>query len=224
MAKGGRYRHRRRNLTRDDLHRGCMAEGPPKPILIVSEGTKTERNYFEQLNELLHGKVRIHFVRARGSSPLNVCERAREQYEREKRALGADPYDRVFCVFDQDRHTTYQQALKSIRNADPAGIFRAIPSVPCFEYWLLLHFVFRTRPYRGAGRVSACARVTKELRRYIPGYRKNRLDFGKFEPNLKQAMRYSKMALRQGRETGTDNPSTRVHEVVAHMQKLAADG
>ena len=200
-----------------------MAEDFPRPILIVSEGTKTERSYFEQLDEFLRGRVRIHFDWSRGSSPMNVYERARKKYDLERSDLGADPYDRVFCVFDQDRHTTYQQALDSIRNAAPAGIFRAIPSVPCFEYWLLLHFAFRTQPYRGAGKESACDRVIKELRRHVPEYRKNRLDFNKLAPKLAQAMRHSRRALRQARETGTDNPSTRVHEVVAHMQKLAVD-
>lgn len=178
MGKGGRRWNRRRIVTRNDLHRGRTAEGFPKPILIVSEGTKTERSYFEQLDKFLRGRVRIRFGWARGSSPMNVYKQARKEYDREKSDLGADPYDRVFCVFDQDRHTTYQQALDSIRNATPAGIFRAIPSVPCFEYWLLLHFAFRTQPYRGVGRESACDRVIKELRRdHMPKYQKNRLDF-----------------------------------------------
>lgn len=92
---------------------------------------------------------------------MNVYERARKQYDLERSDLGTDPYDRVFCVFDQNRHTTYQQALDSICNATPAGIFQAIPSGPCFEYWLLLHFAFRTQPYRGAGKESACDRVIK---------------------------------------------------------------
>ena len=224
MAKGGRHWNRRRILTRGDLHRDRAAGDLPKPILIVSEGTKTERSYFEQLDESFHGRVRIHFDRTRGLSPLGVYERAREKYDLEKGVLGVKPYDRVFCVFDRDRHTTYQQALDRIRSAIPAGIFQAVPSVPCFEYWLLLHFVFSTRQYLGTGRESACDRLIKELRKHMPEYRKNRLDFGKLAPNLEKAIGRSRKALREARKAGTDNPSTRVHEVVAYMRELAGNG
>lgn len=224
MGKRSRHWDRRKILTRDDLHRDRTAKDLPKPILIVSEGAKTERSYFEQLDEFLHGRVRIHFDWPRGSSPMNVYERARKKYDFERSNLGAVPYDRVFCVFDRDRHTTYQQALDRIRRATPVGIFHAVPSVPCFEYWLLLHFVFSTRQYLGTGRESACDRLIKELRKHMPEYRKNRLDFEKLASKLPQAMRHSRRALRQASETGTDNPSTRVHEVVAYMQKLADDG
>ena len=221
MGKRSRHWDRRKILTRNDLDRERAAKDLPKPILIVSEGTKTERSYFEQLDEFFHGRVRIHFDRTRRSSPLNVYDRARDKYNLEKDALGVKPYERVFCVFDRDRHTTYQQALDRIRSATPAGIFYAIPSVPCFEYWLLLHFVFSTRQYLGTGRESACDRLIRELRRYMPEYRKNRLDFEKLAPKLPQAMRHSRRALREAGKAGTDNPSTRVHEVVAYMQKLA---
>ena len=66
--------------------------------------------------------------------------------------------------------------------------------------------------------------VIKGLRRHMPEYRKNRRGFDKLVPKLVQAIRHSRKALRQEREIGTDNLSTRVREVVAHMQKLAADG
>ena len=54
-------------------------------------------------------------------------------------------------------------------------------------------------------------------------YRRNRRNLDKLALKLAQAMWHSRRALRQARETGTDNPSTRVHEVVAHMRKLAID-
>ena len=165
----------------------------------------------------------MHFDLARGSSPMNVYERARDRYDSEKGRVGGAPYDCVFCVFDQDRHTNYQQALDTIRGAVPAGIFRAVPSVPCFEYWLLLHFVFRTQPYLGAGKESACDRLIKELRKHMPEYRKSHLDFGKLLPNLEQAVRHSRRALREAEKTGTDNPSTHVHKVAEHMQKMAGE-
>lgn len=59
-------------------------------------------------------------------------------------------FEWVFAVFDRDSHLTYHDALHYAATLDgqllndekTAVRFRAIPSVPCFELWLLLHYVF----------------------------------------------------------------------------------
>ncbi len=47
-------------------------------------------------------------------------------------------------------------------------------SVPCFEYWLLLHFEATSQPFAGVrGGMTACDQVTKRLCNHMPEYRKN---------------------------------------------------
>ena len=57
---------------------------------------------------------------------------AKKRYIEEKRT--GDGFDRVFCVFDKDSHESYEEALRLHSDMKPKGVFKAIVSVPCFEY------------------------------------------------------------------------------------------
>nr|VFK52399.1 MAG: RloB-like protein [Candidatus Kentron sp. TUN]VFK52912.1 MAG: RloB-like protein [Candidatus Kentron sp. TUN] len=90
---------------------------------------------------------------------------------KEEKGAG-DPFDRIYCVFDKDTHDTYQNTLDSIAQATPKGVFFAINSVPCFEYWLLLHFLRTTKAYEPLPGSSACNQVLNDLKCYLPHYAK----------------------------------------------------
>ena len=51
--------------------------------------------------------------------------------------------DQVWAVFDKDGYTLHSQAFDQAR---ANGIHIAFSSI-CFEYWILLHFVYTTRPF-----------------------------------------------------------------------------
>ncbi|VAW90082.1 hypothetical protein MNBD_GAMMA18-2000 [hydrothermal vent metagenome] len=166
-------------------------------MLIVCEGEKTEPHYFQELCDHYRlNSTNIEISGDCGSAPINVVERAKELYQVEKR--NGIPFDRVYCVFDRDMHSTYRSALQAVKSATPKAIFFAINSVPCFEYWLLLHFVDTTKPFYGTkGSKSAGSQVLDELKRYIADYAKG--DRGYFEKliddPLSRAIGRSKRAL-----------------------------
>src|SRR5690606_10800529 len=118
-------------------------------------------------------------------------------------------------------HPNYDQALNTIATAIPHGTFFAANSVPSFEYWLLLHYIYSTRPYTALPGNSAGNQVLSELKQYLPDYEKgadtvfailvNKLEFAK-----NNAVR----ALRAAENSGTDNPTTRVHELVSFLQGI----
>lgn len=120
-------------------------------ILIVSEGSKTEPNYFKEIC----AEYRLHSANvevrpsAFGTQPLQVVEYARELFLQGDRHRRIRPrvFEQVYAVFDRDDHPTFADALALSRNIDgtlrndlkrPVQ-FRAIPSRPSFEFWLLLH-------------------------------------------------------------------------------------
>lgn len=82
--------------------------------------------------------------------------------------------DEIWCVIDHDERgreiARFNQWLRRTRRTRTR--IKAAVSVPCFEYWLLLHFTFTTRAYRGAGGRSACQQVIRELKRYVMDYDK----------------------------------------------------
>lgn len=83
-------------------------------------------------------------------------------------------FDFVFCVFDKDDHANYKQAINEISKIKNKAEFHAITSVPCFEFWLLLHFCCKTKPFRSVKGKSAAEQVVCELQNYIQRYKERR--------------------------------------------------
>jgi hypothetical protein len=212
--------HKRKAKQARDLARKKAKKAPYAKVLIVCEGEKTEPNYFFGLKDHLElNSANVVVTGECGSSPISIIKFAFQRY-REERDAG-DPFDKVFCVFDRDTHETYHQALEQIDSAKPKDTFRAITSVPCFEYWLLLHFEYTTTPIVGSGNKSAGDRVIDELRKYLPEYKKgNGSVFEQLIGQLDQAKAFADRSLKAVQVNGTDNPSTFVHELVEYLQSI----
>lgn len=106
MGKDDLFRKRKARKTAE-LERIHKERAQGCRYLIVCEGSKTEPNYFREfcdIHRLLASRVSI--VPSEGSSPDRVVRHAEILYH-EDVAFGSDSYDRVFCVFDQDKHPSY---------------------------------------------------------------------------------------------------------------------
>lgn len=212
MANDKLFR-KRKERTAKQMARRRAALSPYDRILIVCEGAKTEKYYFEELAK--HYNINSHNIKivGGGDSPTNIVARA----ETECRKSAID-FDKVYCVFDKNSHADYQQALAQLANKEN---FEAIVSVPCFEYWLLLHYHGTTKPYANKGSKSACDQVISELTKYIPRYRKGDGNtFHIVKNNLPTAKSNAEKALEEAQKANTDNPSTNVHLLVTHLQNL----
>lgn len=194
---------------------------PYERVLIVCEGEKTEPHYLTELRDHYGlNTANIEVDGECGSSPMSVFRHAQQRYD--DSVYSGDAYDRVYCVIDKDKHTDYQQALDAIANAQPAECFYAINSVPCFEYWVLLHFVYTTQPFHATGTKSVCDCVGEKLRECcLPGYnKKDKGLFAQLLPQLEFAKANAIRSLKEAERNHTDNPSTRIHELVDYLQNL----
>ncbi len=212
--------HKRKARRAKDLARRKSSRAPYDRVLIVCEGSKTEPNYLRELIDCLKlSSANVEVDGDSGSSPISVVQHAKRRYC-EEQAKG-DAFDRVFCVFDKDTHTTYVEAIRTLSELRPRDVFRSIPSVPCFEYWLLLHFTYSTKPYNPSGGKSACDCVIAELRNYMHDYSKG--DKGIFKQVMgqtDQAVANSRRASKAAKRAGTDNPTTKMHELVKYLKQL----
>jgi len=203
----------RRNIRN---RRVARAQAGPR-ALIVCEGAKTEPLYFEDFREfckLSRGRVEIVGI---GANPTSIVKFAEKEYNTNKK--DGTPFDKVFCVFDKNSHADYDRALVQLKNK---ANFDAIVSVPCFEYWLLLHYNDSTKPYQKAGNKSACDRVISDLTEHIPHYRKGmRNILSHIIKDMETAITNAKRTLAAAQKVNTDNPSTTVHILINHLQTLA---
>lgn len=146
-------------------------------ILIVSEGSKTEPNYFTEIRSEYRLQTANVEVRRcdRGTAPIQVVEHARDLFEQGDRHRGIQPraFEQVYAVFDRDDHESYTAALRQaealngkLRNDLKQPVkFVATASVPSFELWLLLHFEDVLAPIRRD-------EVLHRLKKRLPGYEK----------------------------------------------------
>lgn len=213
--------HKKKARLAESHRRKKAKRAPYKRVLIVCEGRKTEPNYFRGLRLALglHPANVIIADKKSGLDPKNLVEYALEEFNKDK------SFDHVNCVFDKDKHTTYEAALDRITATRLKGgaKIHAITSVPCFEVWILLHFIYSTGSFQAAANDSNCALVVRELRKEgrIPGYEKGTENvFDAVGDKLDTAILNAKRLEEFHLTSGTDNPSTKVHILVTNLKNL----
>jgi hypothetical protein len=191
--------------------RGPQRE-PYDSVLIVCEGGKTEPQYLDGLKHAFKlSSANIRVTSADGTDPVSIVRFAERLVNRE------GGYDRIYCVFDRDGHSNFPQAIGLIRQL----AYQPIVSWPCFEIWVLLHFVYSTAPYNGAGSQSACDLVVREVKKHFAGYAKgHRGIYGNLESKIDDAIVHAKRLVQHNTSTNSYNPSTAMHELVDYLRKL----
>lgn len=217
--------HRRKARKTAELQRQKHERARNKRYLIVCEGTKTEPQYLhELLNDL---GIRSHVVRIApndGVSPDRVVEHAEALYDED--AVKGDAFDTVYCVFDRDKHTTFDAAVQRTKDLSAAQTpFVAITSTPCFEVWLLLHFGYSDKPFHAAGKKSVGDQVVAQLKNQ-PGFAKygkgQKGVYGQLKASLAKALTHAARLRAHGVQTGSINPATEMDTLVKAIQALAA--
>jgi len=209
---------KRKERKAESLRRARARRSPYDLVLIVCEGGKTEPSYFFELRDALRlNTANIEICgKECNSSPRDVVEFALQKYKDSKE------YDRVYCVFDRDKHTTYREALRMVQKARLAKGHKilTVTSIPCFEIWFLLHFRYSTKGYADC-QGSICAQVIKDLKKHIPRYEKGKGGvYQQIQDKTNTALANAKMLSSHNLDAATDNPSTKVHELVEYLLTL----
>lgn len=123
----------------------------PGRHLFVTEGTKTEPHYLEELINLIserHGaavKKQIQII-GEGDNTLNLVRKA-ESYQHN----AADDFQHVWIIYDKDDFPSdaFDNTIsrcnalnKRFQSEGRDLTFHALWSNECFELWLLLHFCY----------------------------------------------------------------------------------
>jgi hypothetical protein len=165
-------------------------------ILIMCGGTRTERAYFGGLKRFRRNAGVQVTVLGKGVAP--------DQLVRHAERVGGE-YDQIWCVVDTDEF----DIAKAARLADELGVRLAV-SNPCFELWLLLHFV----DHRGS--CASYQGLLPKLIKHLPGYDKSRVDFARYDRGVEDAVGRAERLDPSGRDHGL-NPSTGVWKLVRQV-------
>ncbi len=204
-----------------DLKRRGPIRSVNKTVLIVCEGSKTEPNYIQDLvvDYGIHGDVEV--TGECGSAPISVVEKAISLF----RQRGS--YDFVYCVFDRDRHPSFDQAVAKISGTKlerkernrvlSTAKFEAITSVPCFEYWFMLHYSDSAPPMPNFAGLLPFLKKINGFAAYDKGSMRIYHTLRDFTDT---AVRNSKRVEASARANGSTNPLTRMHILVEDLQLL----
>jgi predicted secreted protein len=125
-----------------------------------------------------------------------------------EREFAKKDYDRAYCVFDRDEHDNYFDALHRITTLPK---FYAVPSWPCFEIWILLHFKYSTAP---RNRHEAF----DEVKKCYPAYTKGcKTVFDDLAHSLENALQNAQRLHGENTKNGSVNPATKMHELVNYL-------
>ncbi len=211
--------------SKNDFKRKQRIREPYDTVLIVSEGGKTEPNYFKDLcGNGPHG-LRLSSVNiivdkeSGGRNPGKLY-----QYAKEKRDNDDEyDYDHVYIVFDKDNHKHFEKTIDEIRRSESdKPKYHAIYSIPCFEIWLLLHFKYSAKPYRKSVKKSACACVIADLKKYIPDYEKSQKGiYAATADKLDTAIKHAKKLEKEKNKVGTkDSSVTTVYRLIEFLRNI----
>ena len=197
-------------------------------ILIITEGSKTEPLYLEDIcaaYKLHSANIEVQPSKL-GTAPIQVVTYARQLFEKGDLHKGIRPksFDQIYAVFDRDDHDSYFDALTKaksfdgkLRNDDKHPVrFRAIASIPCFELWLLLHYEDIQAPIHRD-------KVIERLKQHIPKYEKGSGNvFAITNDKLEIATRRAHVLSGKFNAHNGSEPFTGMHELVTLLTTLRA--
>ena len=227
MGSDDLFHKRKARQTAVTRRKQARAERPR--ILIVCEDEKSSRFYLLGLVKELRLST-VDIIHG-NSNPSSILEVAR--YEYTVASQRGDAYDRVYCVFDRDSHVTFDNTCQELKQCHEGGykksnikipskvFFPAITTTPCYEFWLLLHFTYSTKPYHSTGAQSPCDTANSDLKSHHPKYDKaDKGIFQKLKDKLPVAIQNAKQLATNNQQTQSTDPHTNFHELVEYLQTI----
>ena len=216
--------HKKRERSVSDLKRNVGSRNNPERqlqprILIVCEDSKSSAFYLEELaKDLGLSAVTVEGKRC-GSAPSSVLAFAQEQYENSVK--DRNPYYRVYCVFDRDKHDCFDTTVQAIADIKPKNTFFAVTTMPCFEFWLMLHFVYDTSPYQASANKTSCGNANTKLKLHWADYGKNKRGiYAHSKDYMQTAINHAKLLVNHNLTTNSINPQTNIHTLVEYLQSI----
>ncbi len=204
------------SLNREDIPRVTDTKVERQYFLIVTEGEKTEPNYFKGLiSQLPNYLVQVEIL-GEGANTISVVKAAiQKKREREQQLLQPN-YDEVWAVFDKDDFPA-KNFNGAINLANIEDIKLAY-SNEAFELWYILHFQYLD----AAINRSQYIKILKEI---LGSYKKNNTQMYqilKKKGDESKAIKWSEKLYKDlyVNNPAEEKPTTLVHLLVKRLNEF----
>ena len=199
----------------------------PEHHLIVTEGTKTEPQYFEAIKTVVDekcrnfGSNRIQIkVNGTGKNTTFLVDEAKRIVD-ETRRSGGEEYKHVWLVYDKDdfpKDRFNEVVTRCEILSDEQITYHALWSNQCIELWFLWHFIPLEADIL---RDDYSEKLTEHLKNLNQGeYKKNRTDmFEILSPYKDTAIATAKRLMQksEGIAPAACAPGTKVYEIIEKL-------
>ena len=192
----------------------------PEYHLIVTEGIKTEPNYFNSIKKIINQNYRERIqieVSGEGDNTVNLFEIAKGYAEK-----NPNGYKHVWVVYDTDDFPKENIDAVSVlckENSNNDRQYHAIWSNQCVELWYLLHFSFMQSDLH---RKEYFPKLDESLQRINAGkYEKNREDmYYVLKPYMDDAIRNAKALseINRSKSPSESAPGTMIFEFIEKIK------
>lgn len=186
-----------------------------KYFLIVSEGERTEPNYFNYFKNFLPKHlVETINVHGQGDNTVNIVRKAISLRDIRKKSVLLPDYDEVWAVYDKDDFPA-NRFNTAVRLAAQNNI-ESGHSNQSFELWYVLHFQFLQNALNRRDYITTLSKILKFK------YEKNDLNVIKVlfdKGNVRQAIEWARELEENNTGTTPANscPTTRVYVLVERL-------
>lgn len=194
------------------IKRGIRTREKRKIILIGCEGNnKTEKNYFLSFNNV-QKKYIIKFSCGNDTDLPHIVKNIKKT----EIEIGFDSsIDKAFAVFDIDNDIKKIGIFSECKKKEKDIAY--IPSNPCFELWFLLHFEKTTKHF------NSNDELISSLKKYIPGYEKNKNYFSILLPKLKIAIQNNEMLIKEVAESKNSEYLGKTYTNIVNLIKILGE-
>lgn len=192
----------------------------PECHLIITEGTKTEPNYFNEIKNLINEnyseKIHLEIV-GQGDNTVNLFDKAQQLAK-----ANLNGYKHIWIIYDIDdfpKDRIDRVPVLCKENSSPNCKYHAIWSNQCIELWFLLHFSFM---HSDLHRNEYESKLSKHLSEIGAGtYYKNRHDmFSVLREYLDIAIQNANKLdkINSGKTPSNSAPGTKVFELIEKLK------
>ena len=188
-----------------------------KVILVLTEGTVTERQYLKYMQKVAPGSCRARLkLGSAESDPIKFVNKAVRQLAYDKRRKDGRTFDEIWCVFDYDAHFEQPCNLLMLLNHASSRDINVAVSNPSFELWLVLH----CQAVTGTVHRHAIQGIADKLK-LVDDKRIREVALSGLQRDYAVARQHARALRVQHQHNGiheTSNPSTAVWELVDEIR------
>jgi hypothetical protein len=190
-------------------------------FIIASEGEKTEKNYFSFVKDSIDTGTKNIFIEFLetvngNSSPQSVLRRLNEF--KDDYSLIED--DQLWIVIDRDKW--HLQDISTIARVCRQGRYGFALSNPCFEIWLLLHFLDVSSETIEEKKALKENKTVNKHRKYLGQkllehtgkYSKNQKDYSSYINKIRVAINNAKKLCTNPKERWPNEIGTHVYKLM----------